>query len=303
MSLIQHNMVSTIKKKRREPLHISIIFTDDVSRKLRKLLSQLIKSRRSLLAAPQLLQSATTSTSSSTSTTSLPEIFDEKLDLSLPSTEQVRVCRLDEYKAIALSLAHSFLDDPVSRYFLDTADTTHWTPAEKWSLHLGIMESIVYAHLLDGLVTTIGTSYGAVALWLPPGKDADSTSTMLRSGMWRLRYRLSRIGRQRFFAHFLPLLHDTKARVLGEQRDADSWYLVYLGTRPEARRKGYARALIEDVTTAADREGKACYLESSKEMNVQIYEKFGFERMSTIALEQPEGEGVPLEIMVREPKV
>jgi GNAT superfamily N-acetyltransferase len=35
--------------------------------------------------------------------------------------------------------------------------------------------------------------------------------------------------------------------VLGE-RDEKSWYLVYLGTRPSARGKGYARRLVEYVT-------------------------------------------------------
>jgi GNAT superfamily N-acetyltransferase len=158
-------------------------------------------------------------------------------------------------------------------------------------------------HLLDGLVTTSGPDYGAVALWLPPGRDADSLRTFLRSGLWRLRWwRLSPEGRARFFDRFMPLLHDTKRRVLGARRDADSWYLVYLGTRPAARRMGYARALIEHVTRVADRDAKPCYLESSKAMNVDIYCKFGFEPRDRVVLEQPTGlPDVPLEIMVREP--
>src|ERR1700759_5436172 len=97
---------------------------------------------------------------------------------------------------------------------------------------------------------------------MPPGKNMDGLLTVLRSGMWRLNYQLSREGRERFFNEFLPVLHDTKEAVLGE-RDNDSWYLVYLGTRPEARGKGYARKLVEHVTKQADREGLPCYLESS----------------------------------------
>src|SRR4051812_36343423 len=111
---------------------------------------------------------------------------------------------------------------------------------------------------------------------MPPGQNMDDMWTILRSGMWRLNYRLSSEGKRRFFNEFLPLLHDVKHGVLGE-RDDESWYLVYLGTRPSAQGKGYARKLIEHVTKQADRDGRACYLESSNPINPAIYRKFGFE--------------------------
>ena len=82
---------------------------------------------------------------------------------------------------------------------------------------------------------------------MPPGKNMDDWYTILRSGMWRLNYMLSREGKKRFFDEFLPMLHDTKHEVMAE-RDEESWYLVYLGTKPEARGKGYAKRLIEHVT-------------------------------------------------------
>ena len=81
---------------------------------------------------------------------------------------------------------------------------------------------------------------------MPPGRNMDDLCTILRSGMWRLHYRLSAEGKTRFFKEFLPLLHDTKADVLGA-RDDDAWYLVYIGTKTSARGKGYARKLIEYV--------------------------------------------------------
>jgi ribosomal protein S18 acetylase RimI-like enzyme len=82
---------------------------------------------------------------------------------------------------------------------------------------------------------------------MPPGKNMDDWWTILRSGMWRLYYKLSTEGKKRYFSEFLPLLHDTKHEVMGE-RDDDSYYLVYLGSKPNARGKGYARKLIEHMT-------------------------------------------------------
>jgi hypothetical protein len=79
--------------------------------------------------------------------------------------DQVRIPDISEYKGLALSLAHAFAADEVAMYFIDTPDRKHWTEEQKWDLHLAIMEYIVYAHFLDGLVTTIGEDYGAVALW------------------------------------------------------------------------------------------------------------------------------------------
>jgi len=91
----------------------------------------------------------------------------------------------------------------------------------------------------------------------------DDLLTIFKSGMWRLYYKLSPEGRKRFFNEFFPLLHDTKytlsclsadgrASVLGD-RDEKAWYLVYIGTRPDSRGKGYARKLVEHITTKVRR--------------------------------------------------
>ncbi|KAF2871778.1 hypothetical protein BDV95DRAFT_628839 [Massariosphaeria phaeospora] len=217
--------------------------------------------------------------------------------LSSP-TEEIRIVTAGEYKEAAACLAAAFADDHVSRYFIDVPDRKHWTEKEKWELHVEIFEYVVYAHILKGLVTTIG-NYGAVALWMPPGQNMDDLWTIVRSGMWRLNYRLSAEGKSRFFQEFLPLLHVTKTATLGA-RDDDSWYLVYIGTSPSGRGKGYCRKLIEHVTKQADRDGRACYLESSNDVNPTIYRKFGFEDRRTIHLQRAE-ENIRLDIMVREP--
>lgn len=81
---------------------------------------------------------------------------------------------------------------------------------------------------------------------MPPGKDSDDWLTILRSGMWRLYYQLSAEGRRRYYNELLPVLHQTKHEVMGDQDD-DCYYLVYLGTKPSGQRRGYARKLIEHM--------------------------------------------------------
>lgn len=237
---------------------------------------------------------------------SKPTIVAEKVMGNCPSKTTtitgdngVRVLTVDDNKQAGYSLALSFWEDHSSRYFIDTPDTAHWSEQQKWDLHLRMMEYITYAHLLKGLVVSAGPDYDCVALWMPPTQNMDDYLTLLRSGMWRLTYQLSPLGRGRFFNEFLPLLNHTKASIMGP-RDQDSWYLVYIGTKPSGRGKGYARKAIEYVTTMADRGGKACYLESSNGVNRIIYGKMGFELKKEIWL-QRKRENVGLDIMVREP--
>ena len=186
------------------------------------------------------------------------------------TTEEVRIVSIAEYEHAAMSLAEAFAVDEVARYFLDTDDMAAYTEEYKYKLHCDIMRYITAAHCYKGIVTTVGPNYDAVALWyvsgsvtlyaqpkvlpnpdvinrMPPGKNMDDLWTILRSGMWRLWYKLSSEGKTRFYNEFLPLLHDTKHDVLGK-RDDESYYLVYLGSKPSARGKGYAKKLIEHMT-------------------------------------------------------
>ncbi len=75
-----------------------------------------------------------------------------------------RILQLDEYKEAAQTLAKAFLEDDVAMYFIETGDRV-LTAQKKWKLHVSILEKIVYAHCLRGLVTTAGPNYECVALW------------------------------------------------------------------------------------------------------------------------------------------
>jgi hypothetical protein len=81
-----------------------------------------------------------------------------------PLVDGVRVVTAAEYKEAAACLADAFAEDDVARYFIDVPDREHWTEEEKWALHVEILEYVTYAHILKGLVTTVG-DFEAVALW------------------------------------------------------------------------------------------------------------------------------------------
>lgn len=89
-------------------------------------------------------------------------------------------------------------------------------------------------------------------------------------------------------------------------QDKNGYYFVNIVTvSSEAQGKGVGRKLFEIVMNRADKEGRKCYLESSRwEPNVKIYEKMGFQvskKMRCVA-EDGSNEGVDLFCMMREPK-
>ncbi|KAI1610965.1 hypothetical protein EDD36DRAFT_308461 [Exophiala viscosa] len=216
------------------------------------------------------------------------------------TNDGVRIVAPHEYKEAAACLAEAFRFDKIVRYAIDTPDHEHLSDEERFQLHKSCLEYVTYAHCLQGLVLTVGQNYDCVALWLPPGKNIDDWITILRSGMWRLSYKLSKEGRTRFFDEFLPLLHETKLEILGE-RDNNSWYLNYVGTKPESRCKGFAKKAIQHVTKLADVHAQPCYLESSHDINLIIYGKLGFELRKQIYLKRADGHDLRMDVMVREP--
>jgi ribosomal protein S18 acetylase RimI-like enzyme len=54
------------------------------------------------------------------------------------------------------------------------------------------------------------------------------------------------------------------------------WYLQTIGVAPESQGKGYATNLIRSMLVRTDSEHLPCYLETMDEINVRIYEHFGF---------------------------
>lgn len=215
----------------------------------------------------------------------------------MTSNLQVRRVERHEWKKATDALAASFAADPVAHY-LTACDGN--SPEQARALDLKIFEYIVYAHLLRGEVLTVG-DFDAIACWVPPYKNIEDLTVLFQSGMWRLYYQLGKESRARYFDELVPKLHNTKAKVLGD-RDLNSWYLMYIGVRPEARGKGLSRLLIQHVTDRADKDGVVCYLESSTRANVPIYERFGFKETTDVVFDRAE-EPITLHCMVREPKL
>ncbi|KAK2592826.1 hypothetical protein QQS21_009464 [Conoideocrella luteorostrata] len=220
----------------------------------------------------------------------------------IPSTwdSEVRELRTSDRREAGLALAQSFAADPLALYLMGIDDATCWSSEKLWNLHVRLMTYTYASYKFRGIATAIGTDFDAIALWMPPGTTNDDWLATLWSGTWRMRYQLPRENRKRFFSELFPVLHDTKAEIMGDRND-DCYYLGYIGTKAGARGKGYASKLLRHMMYKADEENRAIYLESSNERNNRFYAKFGFDFKKEIVLTRGP---VPIRLycMVREPQ-
>jgi len=77
-------------------------------------------------------------------------------------------------------------------------------------------------------------------------------------------------------------------------------HLLIMGVSQEFQGKGFGGQLLRAVIEKAETEKMPLYLETQKEANVSLYEKFGFSVKKKIIL--PEPLNLPMWLMVREPK-
>ena len=157
-------------------------------------------------------------------------------------TNDAFLVSLADSKRAAASLAESFTDDKVARYYLQISDCHRQLQAKEEKLNLRIYECLTAAHCCAGLIIAAGPCYDSVSLWLPP--DSIWTwKTYWRSKMWLLYLQFGMEGRRRFFGSW-DTLEKGITSTMGS-RASITWVLMDLGTRGPSRRLGYATKVMK----------------------------------------------------------
>nr|EMP13936.1 acetyltransferase [Gordonia sp. NB41Y] len=161
---------------------------------------------------------------------------------------------------VASLLATAFADDPVMT----------WTQPDKRKHHsiFATLLSTSYADARLDVAGCDGEPMGA-AIWMPPGRRSSRTDD-LRALIAFIRILGPRVVQGTI----------VDAMCEGRRPDEPHWYLADLGAAVQGR--GVGTALLR---AGIDRAGDApAYLESSNEVNVPLYERFGFEVTGEIHL-------------------
>jgi ribosomal protein S18 acetylase RimI-like enzyme len=202
---------------------------------------------------------------------------------SRAESPRVRPATTADVVAVTKMLVRAFDDDPVSNFMFAGQRRRHA------GLHSFFASQLRHQYLPLGHVYTTEDHSGA-ALWGPPGRERHGVQELLQllpTAPYLISGHTARALRLMFK---VESLHPTEPH----------WYLFTLGAAPERQGQGVGSALLRSMLTHIDEAGEPAYLESSKERNVPLYARFGFEVIDVL----PSKSGSPtIWRMWRDPRV
>jgi ribosomal protein S18 acetylase RimI-like enzyme len=202
---------------------------------------------------------------------------------SRANSPQVHPANASDVAGIVDMLVRAFDDDPVASFMFAGERR------RRAGLHSFFSTELRRNYLPHGQVYVTEDLNGA-ALWGPPNRPRHPVLELLQLlPTWPFLLSPHTLGALRLMLT-VENLHPTEPH----------WYLFTLGTNPEHQGHGVGSALLGSMLGRVDEAGEPAYLESSKERNVPLYRRFGFEVIDEI----PSRRGSPpIWRMWREPRV
>lgn len=130
-----------------------------------------------------------------------------------------------------------------------------------------------------------GQHRGGVALWLPPGVEADDDQVMPI---------LHETASPGILDDVLPLM----AQMGAHHPTEPHWYLPLIGVDPACQNQGLGAALMRPVLEICDLQGQVAYVESTNPRSIGLYERHGF----TVLARLQGGSSPPIFTLLRRPR-
>lgn len=161
----------------------------------------------------------------------------------------------------------------LSRAFIDDPEMVQLVPEphKREELLRSLFRMSLNHGVLHGEVYAVSPDMEGIAMWSPSGVPTITLWMFIRCGGLSLLFRvgwkfLRKMRRDEAFARKL------------RQRLAPfpHWYLAVLGVDPKFQGKGYASRLLRPMLKRLDAANLPCYVETTIEEYVPIYQHFGF---------------------------
>ena len=173
-----------------------------------------------------------------------------------PAAPRVHVAGADEREAAIGVISAAFVTDPIFRWIFPA-------PAD-YLTHAASLVEVLAGRAFDHEAAFLAEGRSGAALWLPPGVRADAKEVAAT-----------------FVSAVDPARIEEIGSVMGGLGDyhpeGDCWYLPLVGVDPFRQGQGVGSALLRASLERVDASGLPAHLESSNEVNLPLYQRFGFE--------------------------
>jgi ribosomal protein S18 acetylase RimI-like enzyme len=180
----------------------------------------------------------------------------------------------DEINEAIATLVLAFAADPVARWMYRVPDQyLRHVPRLFRALGAGSFEAGAAYRSADG---------AGVAIWFPPGVHGDNAlaeAAIADSVVGDMQGEVGSVFE--LTEHYRP--------------SEPHWYLSLIGVEAVHRNKGYGATLLAHALRQCDSEHRAAYLWSSNQQNISLYQRHGFEVVTTIQI----GSSPPIFPMLR----
>ncbi|PPQ90531.1 hypothetical protein CVT25_015821 [Psilocybe cyanescens] len=135
-----------------------------------------------------------------------------------------------------------------------------------------------------------------VAIWFPPGSSAFSRRAFYlrieeqRAAGWnQFLESIPESLRKWWIEYFSPAMTRLSADTLGPGYSHDAWHLHIFGVMKSHHRKGYGKALLRLAEDQAKETHSPIVLETTTDVDVQIYKRLGFKVCGETNIESAQG--------------
>jgi ribosomal protein S18 acetylase RimI-like enzyme len=182
------------------------------------------------------------------------------IDTARSRSAEARSAVRNDAGSISETRGRAFFDDPMICFILDDEKTRAAKMPRLFKLMFKLGVPYGACDVTDG--------FEAVALWRPPGKWHMAFHQYLTNGPEFLSlFGVRGALRAMSIMDYIEKHHPKEPH----------YYLQVLGTDPAKQGKGFGGVVMRRHLAVADTARMPCYLESSKETNIPIYQSFGFE--------------------------
>ncbi len=180
----------------------------------------------------------------------------------MENKELYKVRKKDAMKA-AETFADAFKEDPLFSVLLEEMTDEQRTYFFEVIIKYCIKYGEVYApsENCEGVIAITYAKYANMTLW-----------RQIRSGAIFPAFKMNPKSLNKYFVAFQKMIDDRIENMEGR----DYIYVHTLGVKSDFQGQGIGKILLNEAIVKSEREKLPIYLETETELNVKIYERFGF---------------------------